>query len=113
MHSLNDPTIPKRRRNPGHSPGWRDRSAMPLILFIVICVGLGGVLTSCGSKGVEQFKDAPVGQRNTGKADLITFPDGFSNVAAKCDGPNRVYVIFKGDNVYGSIAVAPNDPQCK
>lgn len=70
-------------------------------------------LTGCGSsKLTEPFQDAPRGETNNGSADVMTFPDGFSNVATKCDGPNRVYVLFKGDAVYGSVAVAPNDPRC-
>ena len=66
---------------------------------------------SC-EKAAEPFQDAKRGAQNTAPADTITFPDGFSNVSAKCDGTNRVYVIFKGDAVYGSIAVVPNDPRC-
>ena len=70
-------------------------------------------LTGCMGKLSEPGKDAEVGTRNTGPADTLTFPDGFSNVAAKCDGPNRVYVIFKKDAKYGSVAVVANDPRCK
>jgi hypothetical protein len=40
-------------------------------------------------------------------------PDGFSNVAAKCDGTTKVYVIYKGDANRGSVAVSANDPSCK
>lgn len=69
-------------------------------------------LSGCSGKAMEQFKDAKVGDRNTESADTMTFPDGFSNVATKCDGPNRVYVIFHGDSAYGSIAVVPNDERC-
>ncbi len=69
-------------------------------------------LSGCGAKASEPFKDAPRGASNTAPADTITMPDGFSNVASKCDGPNRVYVIFKGDLYYGSIAVVANDPRC-
>lgn len=68
-------------------------------------------LTGCG-KVSEPFKDAPRGQSNNSPADTMTFPDGFSNVAHKCDGPNMVYVVFKGDLAYGSINVVPNDPRC-
>lgn len=68
-------------------------------------------LTGCG-KAAEPFNDAERGQSNDSPADTMTFPDGFSNVATKCDGPNRVYVIFKGDSAYGSVAVVPNDPRC-
>ena len=70
-------------------------------------------LVGCGTKAAEPFQDAPRGQNNTRPADTITFPDGFSNVASKCDGPNRVYVVFKGDLAYGSVNVVPNDPRCK
>jgi hypothetical protein len=65
-----------------------------------------------GCKATEPFKDAPTGARNTAPADLLTFPDGFSNAATKCDHGNRVYVIFKNNASYGSIAVVPDDPTC-
>lgn len=70
-------------------------------------------LAGCTGKVSEPFKDASRGASNSGPADTITMPDGFSNVAAKCDGPNRIYVVFHGDNPYGDIAVVPNDPRCK
>jgi len=69
-------------------------------------------VTGCASKQSEPFKDAERGTSNTDKADTITFPDGFSNVATKCDNGNRVYVAFKGDAAYGSIAVVPNAKGC-
>ncbi len=72
------------------------------------------LLSGCGAdKMTEQFKDAERGESNTEPADTITFPDGFSNVATKCDHGNRVYVLFKGDNAYGAIAVVQNDESCK
>lgn len=70
-------------------------------------------LTACSAKMQEPFKDAPRGATNSGPADTITMPDGFNNVAAKCDGPNRVYVTYHGDEPYGSVAVVANDPRCK
>jgi nitrous oxide reductase accessory protein NosL len=75
---------------------------------ILLALALVTVLLAGCEKAVEPFRDAPRGATNTSPADLITMPDGFSNVAAKCDGPNRVYVVFHGD----SAAVAPNDPRC-
>ena len=66
-----------------------------------------------GTKAAEPFQDADRGTSNTAPADTITFPDGFSNAATKCDHGNRVYVLFKGDLAYGSIAVVPGDPTCK
>lgn len=39
--------------------------------------------------------------------------DGFSNLGTKCDHGNRVYVVYHGDNPYGSVAVVPADPTCR
>lgn len=86
----------------------------PKILSASIGLILAGVLVlaGCGDKATEQFKDAERGSTNDSPADTITFPDGFSNVSSKCDGPNRVYVVFKGDNPYGSVDVVKDDPRC-
>ena len=64
------------------------------------------------SKVTEKFRDAPRGETDRKPADVILMPDGFSNVSSKCDGPNRVYVVFKSNAAYGAVAVAPNDPRC-
>jgi len=69
-------------------------------------------LTGCMGKTNEPFKDADQGSRNNDPADTITMPDGFSNVATKCDHGNRIYVLFKGDKSYGSIAVVPDARGC-
>jgi hypothetical protein len=69
-------------------------------------------LASCSDKQTERFNDAPRGDNDDSAAETMSFPDGFSNVAHKCDGPNMVYVIFHNDSAYGSVAVAPNDPRC-
>lgn len=72
------------------------------------------LLAGCGgwSNVTEEYNDAPRGSNNDEPADTMSMPDGFSNVAHKCDGPNMVYVIFKGDAAYGAIDVVPNDPRC-
>jgi hypothetical protein len=77
----------------------------------VAAVAVGLLVSGCG-KISEPFQDAERGASNTTPADTITFPDGFSNVATKCDHGNRVYVLFKGDNPYGSIAVVPDAKDC-
>jgi hypothetical protein len=80
--------------------------------FSILVVALL-LLTGCGAqKATEPFKDAPVSQHNDDPAAILNMPDGFNNVATKCDGPNRVYVVFHNDNPYGSVAVVPNDPRC-
>lgn len=75
----------------------------------------GLALTGCG----EENKDAPRGTEETGPADIIQFPDGFSNIAHKCDGPNMVYSATNGagtgnaKSTRAAIAVIANDPRCK
>lgn len=78
----------------------------------MVAVALIVLLTGCG-KAAEPFKDAPRGETNNDPADVGRMPDGFSNYATKCDHGNRVYVVFKSDNAYGSIAVVPNAPDCQ
>ena len=79
------------------------------LTVVAVAVSLSG----CTGKATEQYKDASRGTTNSTPADIITMPDGWSNVAAKCDGTNRVYVVFHADDKYGSVAVVPNDPRCK
>lgn len=82
--------------------------------IIIGTVAAGALLLgACGTdKGTERFKDAGRGSTNNGDADTVTFPDGFSNVATKCDHGNRVYVAFKGDANRAAIAVVAADPTC-
>jgi len=76
-----------------------------IIVLVLLAAG-------CSDKATEQFNDAPRGSNNDEKADTMSFPDGYSNVAHKCDGPNMVYSAFKGDANRSAIAVAVNDPRC-
>lgn len=71
-------------------------------------------LSGCGSeKYAEHNNDSPrTGNTDKTPAAVMAFPDGFSNVATKCDGPNRVYVVFHEDSPFGSVSVVPNDPRC-
>lgn len=85
------------------------RRAVALALSATLALAAGG----CGAKANEPFKDAPrSGNTNTTPADVVTMPDGFTNVASKCDHGNRLYVSYHGDAAYASIAVVPNDPSC-
>ncbi|MGW7201443.1 hypothetical protein [Streptomyces chryseus] len=90
-----------------HKPVMR-RAA---IAAVVAATSLA-LLTGC-AKFTEPFKDAPRGTTNNEPADIVTMPDGFSNVSTKCDHGNRVYTLYHGDNKYGSIAVVPQDPSCR
>lgn len=79
-------------------------------MIVVALVLLGGCFTE---KAKEPFRDAPQSKiRNTHASDIIEMPDGFSNLASKCDGPNRIYVAFKADANRASISVVKDDPRC-
>lgn len=70
-------------------------------------------LAGCSDKHTEPFKDAPRSGRDNGSpADIVRFPDGFSNVSTKCDHGNRVYSAYHGDSSYAAVTVVPNDPTC-
>jgi hypothetical protein len=68
---------------------------------------------ACGNKFNQPFKDAPRAQVvNSAPAEVIYMPDGFNNLATKCDHGNRIYVSYHHDSAYGfGFAVA--DPNCK
>lgn len=66
------------------------------------------------AKLTEPYNDAPIKSKDDTPAEVYSFPDGFSNVASKCDKyGNRIYVIYHGDSPYGGLNVVPNDPSCK
>ena len=85
---------------------------MKRIVALIVSLFVVFVFSGC-TKMSEPFKDAERGAVNNEPADTFTMPDGFSNGATKCDHGNRIYVIFKGDQNYGSIAVVPADPTCQ
>lgn len=66
-------------------------------------------LTGCG----DPAGSAPRGEVVEGEGRIITFPQGYGNVAAKCDGPNMVYVAEDDDHASSTVSVVPNDARCK
>lgn len=58
---------------------------------------------------------APIAANNMDPADIITMPEGFSNLATKCDHGNRVYVARSVDDTGVGRAIwgVANDPTCK
>lgn len=82
------------------------------LLSVVILAAVAVGLASCAGDPTQTWNDAPVENTNTNGAVVGTMPDGFSNFARKCDGPNMVYVIYHSTSAYGSIDVVPNDPRC-
>ena len=82
--------------------------------FAAFAAFVVGALAACGmQKATEPFRDAQRGATNSTSADVIEMPDGFSNLATKCDHGNRIYVVYKGDNTYGAVTAVAQDPSCK
>jgi hypothetical protein len=90
------------------------RNKLAAIIAAALAVLALAVLSGCGlNKITEPYNDAPVSHQIGGPAEVGSMPDGFNNFAEKCDGHgNRVFVIFHGDNAYGSV-FAMKDPTCK
>ena len=81
--------------------------------WLLGAVFVGVIVSGCTDKSTEPYNDAPrSGHENSGGARIGMMPDGFSNWATKCDHGNRVYVIYKGDDNRGAIAVVAQDPPC-
>jgi hypothetical protein len=84
-----------------------------VVASVLAVVGIATAATGCSQKTKEVGRDAPVSSHDDKPARILNMPDGFSNVSAKCDGPNMVYVVFHSDSPYGSVDVVPNDPRCR
>lgn len=66
-----------------------------------------------GNKVTQPWNDAPrTSVVNKAPADVIAMPDGFNNLATKCDHGNRIYVSFHSDASYAAVAVVAHDPSC-
>ena len=81
------------------------------VKLTLVVTALTLTLSGCG-KLVEPYNDANVSGQNRGAAEVVNMPDGFSNVATKCDHGNRIYVAYHGNSAYAAIAVVPSDPTC-
>jgi len=75
--------------------------------FVLLAAGC-----DLGDKVTQPFQDAPrSGVINKSPADIIEMPDGFNNLATKCDHGKRIYVSYHGDSAYG-FGFAVEDATC-
>jgi len=81
-------------------------AALAAVLAVIALVAAG-----C-AKFTEPFKDAPTSGHNGSAAQVIEQPDGFSNMAEKCDGYGHLVVsVYHGGSPYGSVAII-TDARC-
>jgi hypothetical protein len=65
---------------------------------LIAILFMGALLTACG--------EPSVGVESDDKNDTFVLYFQYDEVERKCDGPNMVYVFYRG------ISVVPNDPRC-
>ena len=83
------------------------------VVALAVPVIAVATLAGCGNKASQPFQDAPRPQQvNSSPAEVIQMPDGFNNLATKCDHHNRIYVSFHGDGSYGFGFAVKDDPSC-
>ncbi len=79
----------------------------------ITLVALGLLLTTaaCASekRGTGDSPVEPVRDQNNTRAHIVTMPNGFSNVAFKCDDGNGIYVTTRE----AAPVIVPDDPNCK
>ncbi|MGW7100340.1 hypothetical protein [Streptomyces sp. NPDC054838] len=83
-----------------------------IALTAATLIGLAS-LTGCASL-TEPWNDAPIEKKYDDPAEVYSMPDGFANVATKCDHHgNRIYTTRGADSGGGkAVAVVPKDPSC-
>lgn len=91
----------------------RNRIRTAVVALVAVAVLFG--LTACfGNKATQPWNDSPrTSVVNSTPADVIAMPDGFNNLATKCDHGNRIYVSYHSDGSYGFAFGIANDPTCK
>jgi hypothetical protein len=82
-----------------------------IAVWPLLAIAVGSLaFVACGSD-MQEFNDAGRLANNDAKAITISMPDGFTNVAAKCVGPDLLYAAI---NTNGrAIAVSPQHPWCE
>lgn len=92
------------------------KNARPLVVvggLAVTGIIFATLVTGCGLNKISQpFNDAPRSDNEDhSAAQVITMPDGFSNLATKCVNGVRYTVAFHNDGAYGAISTVV-DPKC-
>jgi hypothetical protein len=75
----------------------------------IALVPLAALLASCGDDSQESNDAGKIANLDS-DAIIISMPDGFSNVAAKCVGTDLLYAAINDNG--RAIAVSPGHPWC-
>lgn len=87
--------------------------AQRIIIAVAAILAALWLVAACGNKFTQPFQDAPrANPTNTAPAQIIEMPDGFNNLATKCDHGYRIWVSYHGDGGYG-FGFAQPDAGCR
>lgn len=76
----------------------------------LLIAGVAVALTSCGASARRGTQDAPIGATdNTPPVVILNFPDGYPNIAFKCNGHDGIYTLRRD---YQPVVVVPKDDNC-
>jgi hypothetical protein len=90
-------------------PGRTVRTA--LLAGAALVAVVGSTAGACGAKGTGDAPVEPVSSQNNNPAHIINMPDGFPNVAFKCDGKVGIYVVSHAKTDVAPVIVQ-NDVRC-
>jgi hypothetical protein len=82
------------------------RKAIVTLGAVALAATMAGCRTDDNSSGLG---DSPVGVKDNTPAQILNFPDDFSNVAHKCDGHGHRVFVNTRDN---TSPVVIDDPTC-
>lgn len=77
---------------------------------IIMAAALTGLLGGCAasSRGTKDSPVEPAAQQDNLAPHIINMPDGFMNLAFKCNGTDGIYAHTRD----AAPVIVPNDPNC-
>lgn len=85
----------------------RNKTTAICLAAAAACFTIG--VTGCGDDSKVDADGAKGSQIDRSAPRVISFNDGFPNVAFKCNGTTGIYVTTREDD---DSNVVPNDPEC-
>jgi hypothetical protein len=85
------------------------RARLASVAGLIIILAAGSLAAACTTDDDKGLGDSPVRQAPDIEVPAWPSPDSFMNIAARCIGPNGVYLHTRA----AAPVVIPNDPNCE